>query len=70
MIDGNMKSDDVKMKSMSGWAWSALTTPATIVIGAVASLADQLAWFDAAGARRVHSGRPADSADMPASGVA
>jgi len=49
---------------------SALTTPATIVIGAVASLADQLAWFDAAGARRVHSGRPADSADMPASGVA
>ncbi len=49
---------------------STLTSPATIVIGTVASLADQLAWFDAARARGVHFSRPSGSAGMPASGVA
>jgi len=49
---------------------SRLSSPATIVIGPVASLADQLAWFDAARSRRAHSLRSSGSAGMPASGVA
>jgi uroporphyrin-III C-methyltransferase len=49
---------------------SALTSPATIVIGQVASLADQLAWFDAARAEQRHSHRPSDSVGIQVSGVA
>jgi uroporphyrin-III C-methyltransferase len=49
---------------------SALPSPATIVIGQVASLADQLAWFDAVGAQRVHSRRSSVSDAIAASGVA